>query len=233
MRKQRQLAVMMMTALLSGCMIPYARPGDDGPHRRPPIDSSAELIEIHERPPVLPMPPVVDILSPNFNERNGKPITAIVLHHTASTADAVSIARWFQRREANVSAHYIVDRDGSVVRCVPDDKRAWHAGPSEFQGQTNVNDFSIGIEICNRGDNVEPYPPVQVAAVSRLVAALAQRHEIPVGRITRHRDVIRPVGAKVDPSDNFDFDWVVAQAQVMLAGNGTPTAAGRRRQAGG
>jgi N-acetyl-anhydromuramyl-L-alanine amidase AmpD len=161
-------------------------------------------------------PPMQDMLSPNFNERGGAKITAIVLHHTAMAADAVDTGKFFQNPAAKVSAHYVVGRDGLIIRCVPDEKRAWHAGRSEFQGQPDVNTFSIGIEICNVGDNVEPYPEAQMQAVLALTAWLAKTHGVPTTRLTRHRDVALPAGRKPDTSNNFDHLYAYKAVQALL-----------------
>jgi N-acetyl-anhydromuramyl-L-alanine amidase AmpD len=156
-----------------------------------------------------------EVLSPNTNERPlGAHITCIVLHHTHRYETALATARYFQSPASQVSAHYIVDRDGSLVRCVPDDKRAWHAGVSRFQGVDNVNDYSIGIEIANRGDNVDPYPEAQMQTVIRLVTWLCRQYGIAPERITRHRDVALPAGRKDDPSDSFDFARVLRAVEV-------------------
>lgn len=163
-------------------------------------------------------PTATTMLSPNFDERNDTPISAIVLHHTAMLQTAVEVGAFFQKPSAKVSSHYIVDRDGSLVRAVPDDKRAWHAGRSEFQGVGDVNTYAIGIEICNVGDGVEPYPEAQVQAVVKLVAWLAQTHKVPLTRLTRHRDVAVPAGRKQDTSDNFDHVYVGKAAQALLDG---------------
>ncbi|HAO86958.1 MAG TPA: 1,6-anhydro-N-acetylmuramyl-L-alanine amidase AmpD, partial [Gammaproteobacteria bacterium] len=50
-------------------------------------------------------------------------------------------------KDLQVSAHLLIKRDGSIIQFVPFDKRAWHAGKSNFNGQDNCNDFSIGIEL--------------------------------------------------------------------------------------
>lgn len=224
MRGRSGWVALMLAVTLSGCAATQARVPHwpDEPSRSPSPPAPPALPE----PPPLHPPDLIEILSPNHNGRKGAGISAIVLHHTASPADAQAIARWFQRRQARVSSHYVVDRDGTIVRCVPDHRRAWHAGPSVFRGRTNVNDFSLGIEICNKGDGIEPYPPEQVQAVTRLVAWLAQRHGIPLSRVTRHRDVIRPAGIKNDPSDNFPFFGVVTMAEALLEG-GTRAATGQ------
>lgn len=94
------------------------------------------------------------------------------------------------------------------MQAVPDGKAAWHAGKSRFKGRDSVNDFSIGIEIVNRGDNKDPYPDAQYGAVADLVAWLMKTYDVPMDRLTGHRDVALPKGRKDDPSDNFDRDRV-------------------------
>jgi N-acetyl-anhydromuramyl-L-alanine amidase AmpD len=164
------------------------------------------------------MPAVREILSPNFSSRNGKAPIVIVWHHTASTATAERTATWFQSPAAKASSHYVVDRSGEVIRSVADDKKAWHAGVSEWQGQTDVSAFSLGIEICNVGDHVEPYPAAEMDAVVRLTAALAAKYGIPVSAITRHRDIAMPPGRKCDTSDTFDTAYAKQAVADLLAG---------------
>ncbi|MBC7545968.1 MAG: N-acetylmuramoyl-L-alanine amidase [Candidatus Sericytochromatia bacterium] len=168
--------------------------------------------------PAIEPPKLTEILSPNSNGRDGVAIDTIVLHHTAMPSTAANIAKFFQDPKSKVSSHYVVDRTGEIIRCVPDDLRSWHAGRSSFQDRPNVNNFSIGIEICNVGDNIEPYPAAQVDAVIRLTAWLAKTHNVPVANLTRHRDVAIPAGRKNDTSDNFDQKYVYKSVQDMLAG---------------
>lgn len=168
-------------------------------------------------------PPVVqEIPSPNFGPRSGAPVSAIVLHHTAMLSSAEATARFFQSPTARVSSHYVVDRSGAIIRCVGDDLRSWHAGNSIFQGVKDVNDYSIGIEICNVGDGVEPYPAAQMQAVVHLVASLSDHYGIPMSRLTRHRDIAVPAGRKTDTSDNFDHAYVARAAQALVGGRTVP-----------
>ncbi|MRG56893.1 hypothetical protein GF108_15045 [Phyllobacterium sp. SYP-B3895] len=79
----------------------------------------------------------------------------IVIHYTASGPDA-DIARYFSQKSANVAAHLVVPRDGSICQCVPFDKVAWHAGQSRWTGKggrqySGLNNSAIGIEIENWG----------------------------------------------------------------------------------
>ena len=87
--------------------------------------------------------------SPNFNERL-LPVTMIVLHYTGMESAGEAIERLCDP-VASVSAHYVIDEDGTVTQLVDEDKRAWHAGKSYWRGVTDVNSASVGIELVNPG----------------------------------------------------------------------------------
>lgn len=111
-------------------------------------------------------------------------------------------------------------KDGTIVQSVPDGKRAWHAGESVFAGQSDVNDFSLGIEIVNRGDNQDPYTDAQYASLINLVAYLSDTYHVPLDRLTGHRNVAIPKGRKTDPSDSFDWGRVRRGVETKLKGAG-------------
>lgn len=94
------------------------------------------------------------IPSPNFSDRGGMSIEAIVIHYTAG-GSADGTARWFQDRVSKASAHFVVGREGEVFQCVDLDRAAWHAGQAQmtYKGEIRsaVNRFTIGIELANRG----------------------------------------------------------------------------------
>ena len=186
------------------------------------LQSSLPSSTVHSMSMRIALPPITYIPSPNYNSRNGSPISAIVLHHTATMATAAQTAQFFQNPAVQVSSHYIVGRHGEIIRCVPDQDRAWHAGLSIFQGVSNVNNYSIGIEISNVGDSIEPYPAAQVASVVKLMAYLAQTYNIPLSRVTRHRDICIPPGRKIDTSNNFDEAYAIQAAQDLLDGKSMP-----------
>jgi N-acetyl-anhydromuramyl-L-alanine amidase AmpD len=223
MFKPRIATTLAGAALLTACGF-NALPRDAAPR---------EGAGLAARVKAIPEPALRSILSPHFNERDGAPISTIVLHHTAMVETAVQTAEFFQRPAAMVSSHYIVDRSGELVRAVPDDKRSWHAGRSEFLGEQDVNTFSIGIEICNVGDGLEPYPQAQMQAIVRLVAWLAQTYNVPLAtRLTRHRDVAVPAGRKIDTSNNFDHAYVAKAAQALIDGRRLPAFKAQRAPAG-
>lgn len=89
------------------------------------------------------------IESPNCDERESETVSLIVIHYTALPLSE-TIKR-FKDVDSKSSAHYIIDRDGSIIQMVRDEERAWHSGTSEFEGRPHVNDYSIGIELVNLG----------------------------------------------------------------------------------
>jgi N-acetylmuramoyl-L-alanine amidase len=113
----------------------------------------------------------------------------------------------------NVSSHYLIDEprpDGSppsIYRLVDEDRRAWHAGVSFWAGETMLNSASVGIEIVNLGDRVDPqyapYPAAQVDAVVALVRDIQRRHAIKPHRILGHNDIAPQ--RKTDPGPKFPW----------------------------
>jgi N-acetyl-anhydromuramyl-L-alanine amidase AmpD len=151
--------------------------------------------------------------SPNEDARPANiAIDTIVLHATVfNTLDEV--IRHFDNPENQVSAHYTIDRDGTVVSHVPEDKRAWHAGKSKMKdGRTAVNDFSIGIELVNLNDGQDPFPPAQIAALRGLLLEIMARH--PIKYIVPHYECADPPGRKSDPA-GFDLALVQGITDMM------------------
>lgn len=129
-------------------------------------------------------------------------IDTVVLHASynslggdAYSADKV-IAIW---RSYEVAPHYMIDRKGNVYRLVDDEDIAYHAGVSKMpDGRTNVNDFSIGVEILNAKD--DKYTEAQYDAVNDLIAYLKEKYSIKT--VVGHADIAP--GRKDDP---WNFDW--------------------------
>jgi len=144
--------------------------------------------------------------SPNFDDRpSGVQVDTVVLHATVLNSLSEVIDR-FSDPSSKVSAHYTIDRDGTVVSHVSEDKRAWHAGPSRMKdGRERVNDFSIGVELINLNDGRDPYPAPQIEALRDLLREIAARH--PIAHITTHHECADPPGRKTDPM-GFDLDWI-------------------------
>ena len=146
---------------------------------------------------------IIDCPSPNFDERD-QPVSICVLHYTGMEDAASAIAR-LRDPEARVSCHYLVAEDGQVLRMVPEDKRAWHAGQSYWRGLHGVNAASIGIEIVNPGHEFgyRPFPAEQMEALVPLLAGIVERHQIPRANVVGHSDVAP--SRKQDPGELFDW----------------------------
>lgn len=147
--------------------------------------------------------PVIERLSPNFDERK-LPVTMLVLHYTGMP-DAHSAIDWLADPASRVSAHYVVTEEGDVVRMVPEEKRAWHAGASYWRGITDVNSASIGIEIVNPGHEwgYREFPQTQIDALIPLMHDIVTRHRITRGNVVGHSDVAP--GRKIDPGELFPW----------------------------
>jgi N-acetylmuramoyl-L-alanine amidase len=164
-------------------------------------------------------PRIVDRPLPNFGERRpaGAKVKFVVLHYTQTEtlAQALGILR---DPESEVSSHYVVDRDGTVYRLVPEDKRAWHAGVGSWRGEDDVNSVSVGVEIVNAGPP-DPFPDKQMRAVVALCRDIASRH--PGVEFIGHSD--SAPGRKVDPGPLFPW------SRLAEAGLPNPHAGGDRR----
>ena len=155
---------------------------------------------------------IVETPSPNFNERQ-LPVSMIVLHYTGMESAEAAIAR-LTDPQAEVSAHYLIDEDGTIYRLVPEDKRAWHAGKSHWRGITDVNSASIGIELVNPGHEFgyREFAPAQIEALIPLLGEIKDRYGITRGNIVGHSD-IAPT-RKQDPGELFPWGQL---ARLRLA----------------
>ena len=133
----------------------------------------------------------------NFNLR--KP-NFVILHHTAQngcdeTLTALTMVK------SQVSAHYVICKDGTVHHMLNDYLRAWQAGVSKWGQATDINSVSIGIEIDNNG--FEPLTESQIESLLGLLGRLKRAYNIPVANFVGHADIAP--GRKVDP--NKYFPW--------------------------
>jgi N-acetylmuramoyl-L-alanine amidase len=145
-------------------------------------------------------------LSPNHDGRPvDEPVDMLILHYTGMQTAQEAIERLCDP-DARVSSHYVVDEDGSILRLVPEDRRAWHAGVSFWRGHSVLNGRSIGIEIVNPGHEwgYRAFPALQMAAVCDLCLAILSRHRIPARNVVAHSDVAPD--RKEDPGERFDWE---------------------------
>lgn len=152
-------------------------------------------------------------LSPNFDERS-LPVTMVVLHYTEMKPVGTAIER-LTDPAAKVSAHYLVTEEGGVIRLVPEDKRAWHAGASFWRGIPDVNSASIGIELDHPGHGLgyRGFADAQIDALIPLLHRIVKQYDIPRANVVGHSDVA-PM-RKVDPGELFPWDRL-AQHKLCL-----------------
>lgn len=138
----------------------------------------------------------------------------LVLHYTGMPTAAEAVAR-LRDPDAKVSAHYVVDEDGAILKLVEEERRAWHAGKGVWQGETDCNAASIGIEIVNPGHEFgyRDFPEAQTAAVIDLVADIRSRWIIPDVRIIAHSDLAPE--RKQDPGERFPWKRLAGEGHGL------------------
>jgi len=139
----------------------------------------------------------------------------VVLHYTGMRTAAEALERLCDPA-AEVSAHYMIDEDGTVIRLVDEENRAWHAGRSSWREITDVNSASIGIELVNPGHEFgyRPFPKPQIEALLPLLADIVKRRDIPRANVLGHSDIAP--ARKEDPGELFPWD-VLARYRLTLA----------------
>lgn len=147
----------------------------------------------------------------NVEQRRGgvKP-RLLILHYTGMSSARAAI-EYLAKAESKVSCHYVIDEDGRITQMVAEAARAWHAGLSSWQGATDINSLSIGIEIQNPGHEhgYPRFPVAQMRAVAALSADIAARNGMPPEAILAHSDVAP--ARKIDPGEKFDWKWLAEQ----------------------
>ncbi len=155
------------------------------------------------RIPPAPLAPALSHPSPNHDSRK-RPVSMILLHYTGMRETEAALAR-LSDPASKVSAHYLVDEGGGVLSLVSEHRRAWHSGESFWQGESDINSASIGVEIANGGHDFgcPDFPDAQIASVIALCRDIRTRHKIPRDRILAHSDVA-PLRKK-DPGEKFPW----------------------------
>ncbi|HEY9899643.1 MAG TPA: N-acetylmuramoyl-L-alanine amidase [Pantanalinema sp.] len=214
------LAALVMAATETG--FPSGAQGDD--YTNAPVATA----------PQVPKPSVEWLLSPHADARpQGAAIDMIVIHDTETPGvrDARTIWRHFANPSSQVSAHYVIGKDGAIVQCVPDALRAWHAGESYYRGQDHLNDRSIGIELVNAQTGDDPFTNAQYRSLVQLVAHLVATHGIPLDRIVGHKDITLKPEVKKDPAVNFSFSRMFEGVRAALSPEATRQASAWQRPA--
>ncbi len=139
----------------------------------------------------------------------------IIVHYTAINKEKSLTALTGDQ----VSSHFLVsdEKGDPVFSLVPENKRAWHAGLSEWKNTKNLNDSSIGIEIVNEGDSsgsFVPYKSFQIKNVAILIKYLADKYEIPPTQILGHSDIAPQ--RKSDPGPLFPWKELYTKYNIGM-----------------
>lgn len=156
--------------------------------------------------------------SPHFNARPQPEVSLLVIHNISlpagcfgrpyieqlflGTLDCQADASFADLHGLEVSAHFLIRRDGELVQFVSCDERAWHAGVSSFEGRTGCNDFAVGIEL--EGTDTSGFSDAQYQQLQQLSRSLMNCYpKIVKARIVGHSDIAP--GRKTDPGSGFDW----------------------------
>ena len=144
--------------------------------------------------------------SPNYsrNSRPKKSIKFIIIHYTGMQSEIESINRLINKN-SKVSCHYLINRKGTIMQMVKENKIAWHAGVSKWKNIKNLNKNSIGIELVNKGHffGYENYSNLQINSLIKLCSKLKKKYKIHKENFLGHSD-IAPY-RKIDPGEKFPW----------------------------
>ena len=143
--------------------------------------------------------------SPNFNDRPKDIVPNIlVIHYTGMQSLDQALQR-LMSSNSQVSAHYLISRKGEIFKLVSEEKRAWHAGVSYWRGETDINSYSIGIELENPGHEFgySKFPKSQMSVLTELCVEIINKYSISPENIVGHSDIAPR--RKKDPGELFDW----------------------------
>ena len=162
--------------------------------------------------------------SPNFGERRGGEQPSLVVIHYTAMDTAESALERLCSREYEVSAHYLIARDGRSFQLVAETKRAWHAGSGSWGGEGNLNSRSIGIELSNSG--LEPFSAPQMIALEHLLRGIMADWRIRPEGVIGHSDFA--IGRKTDPGPKFDWKRLASLGLAVWPKSRAGSAADKR-----
>ena len=157
-----------------------------------------------------------DNKSLNFTKktRSLSNIRFLIIHYTGMQSARVSMNK-LKNPKSKVSCHYLIDRNGAIFRMVEDNKIAWHAGKSKWKNTKNLNKYSIGIEIQNKGHFIhyQNFPKKQISTLIKLIKKLMRKYKIKKENILGHSD-IAPL-RKIDPGEKFPWFFLSTKGAAL------------------
>jgi N-acetylmuramoyl-L-alanine amidase len=154
--------------------------------------------------------------SRNFSKktRRLKDIQYLIIHYTGMQSARVSMER-LKNPNSKVSCHYFINRNGNIYKMIDDTKVAWHAGKSKWKNIKNLNKYSIGIEIQNKGHfiNYQSFPKKQISPLIILIKSLLKKYKIKKNNVLGHSD-IAPLRKK-DPGEKFPWNFLSSRGAAI------------------
>ena len=145
-------------------------------------------------------------LSPNFsiNRKLKKRVKFVIIHYTGMQSEIESINK-LKNKSSSVSCHYLINRAGKVTLMVPENRIAWHAGKSKWKNFKNLNKYSIGIELVNKGHKFgyQNFTSLQIKRLINICKKLKKKYKIKSSNFLGHSD-IAPL-RKMDPGEKFPW----------------------------
>lgn len=172
-----------------------------------------------EKPVSVPGKPTINlnryIVKDHYLYLNGKKVSqrpspnhgdeiepeVIVIHYDGTNGNGG--LSWLVDDSSGVSSHLWISKKGEVIQLLPFNIQGWHAGKSEWNGKSGVNNFSIGIENQGIGDS---WPDTQIQTIMEVIRAISQAYQII--EVVGHEDIAIPKGRKVDPGPNFPWSAI-------------------------
>ena len=137
----------------------------------------------------------------SFRKKN-KIVKYIVIHYTGMKNLNLAYQK-LSDDHSNVSCHYLISRHGIILNLLCPKFKAWHAGQSKWRKHIDINDYSIGIELENKGheNRYTKFTKRQYASLKELINFFKNNFYITDKNILFHSDI--SPNRKMDPGENF------------------------------
>ena len=149
---------------------------------------------------------ITSYFSPNYSKkpRPKKNIQLVIIHYTGMQSEIESLKR-LMNPKYKVSSHYFINRKGQIIQMVKEQNIAWHAGKSKWKKFNNLNKYSIGIELVNKGHQFgyQNFSQKQISSLIKLCKKLKKKYAIKKENFLGHSD-IAPL-RKTDPGEKFPW----------------------------
>ena len=149
---------------------------------------------------------ITSYLSPNYSKKTRlkKDIKFVIIHYTGMQSEVESFKRLMDP-QYKVSSHYLINRKGEIIQMVKEKNIAWHAGKSRWKKFKNLNNYSIGIELVNKGHQFgyQNFSRQQISSLIKLCTKLKKKYLIKKENFLGHSD-IAPL-RKADPGEKFPW----------------------------